>query len=113
MEQVLGNLLTNAARYTPDGGHVALTVESEGADSIMRVEDDGIGIAQEMLSRIVLPFTQAESLPNRRYGGLGIGLTVVRTLVELHGSSVEARSAGLNQGKASSSSVWQRSATRR
>jgi two-component system, chemotaxis family, CheB/CheR fusion protein len=64
----------------------------------VRVEDDGIGIAQEMLSCIFLPFTQAESLPNRRYGGLGIGFTVVRTLVELHGGSVDARSAGLNQG---------------
>jgi signal transduction histidine kinase len=52
LEQVLGNLLTNAARYTPDGGHIALTVESEGADSIVSVEDDGIGIAQEMLSCI-------------------------------------------------------------
>jgi two-component system CheB/CheR fusion protein len=98
LEQVLTNVLTNAARYTLDGGHIGLSVESAGGDAILRVKDDGIGIPSEMLSRIFIPFTQVESSTSRGSGGLGIGLAVVRMLVELHGGSVDARSPGLGQG---------------
>jgi two-component system CheB/CheR fusion protein len=96
--QVLANLLHNAAKYTEPAGRVWLTVEREGSEVVLRVGDTGIGIPAHMLSSIFDLFTQADSAAGRAQGGLGIGLTLVRRLVEMHGGSVQAFSAGINQG---------------
>src|SRR5262249_6148176 len=87
LQQVVGNLLTNAAKYTDPGGHIRLTARPEGAEIVLRVRDTGIGIAPEMLPRVFDLFVQAERRLDRSQGGLGIGLTLVRRLVELHGGS--------------------------
>lgn len=92
LEQVLVNLLTNAAKYTDDGGHVWLTVKQEDEACVVRVRDTGVGIAAELLPRIFDLFTQAERLMDRSEGGLGIGLCLVQRLVELHGGTVQASS---------------------
>ena len=93
LEQVVVNLLTNAAKYTDQGGHVWLTVQQEGEEAMLRVRDTGIGIAPEVLPRIFDLFTQAERSLDRAQGGLGIGLALVQRLVEMHGGSVAASSA--------------------
>jgi signal transduction histidine kinase/CheY-like chemotaxis protein len=98
LEQVLSNLLTNAIKYTPTGGHVDVTVELDGGDAVLRVKDDGIGIDPAMTGAIFDLFTQAPSSLDRSDGGLGLGLTLVRTLVQLHGGSVKARSEGVGRG---------------
>jgi signal transduction histidine kinase/DNA-binding response OmpR family regulator len=98
LSQVLGNLLNNAAKFTEEGGQVSLTVDRDGADVVVRVKDTGIGIPPEMLSYIFDLFTQVERSLDRSQGGLGIGLTLVRRLVELHQGSVHVTSAGPNQG---------------
>jgi PAS domain S-box-containing protein len=97
LEQVLVNLLNNAAKYTDDGGHLWLTVQQEDAACVLRVRDTGIGITPELLPRIFDLFTQAARSLARSQGGLGIGLTLVHRLVEMHGGTVEAYSA-LGQG---------------
>ena len=104
LEQVLVNLLTNAAKYTDEGGHIWLSVEAADAAEaaavpmvVIRVRDTGIGIAPELLPRIFDLFTQADRSLDRSQGGLGIGLCLVQRLVELHGGSVEAHSV-LGQG---------------
>ena len=97
LEQVLVNLLTNAAKYTDEGGHIWLTVRQEGDAAVLRVRDTGIGIAPELLPRVFDLFTQAERALDRSQGGLGIGLSLVQRLVELHGGTVEASSV-LGQG---------------
>jgi PAS domain S-box-containing protein len=97
LEQVVVNLLTNAAKYTEEGGHVWLTVQQEGDACVLRVRDTGTGIAPELLPRIFELFTQAERSLGRSQGGLGIGLALVQRLTELHGGTVEAYSA-LGQG---------------
>lgn len=96
--QVLGNLLNNAAKYTPKGGSMWLTATREGSELVLRVRDTGLGIPTEILPFVFDLFTQAERTLDRSQGGLGIGLTVVRRLVELHGGSVCATSAGPGQG---------------
>jgi CheY-like chemotaxis protein/two-component sensor histidine kinase len=93
LEQVIVNLLTNAAKYTDDGGHIWLTVQEEGEDCVLRVRDTGVGITPELLPRIFDLFTQAERSLDRSQGGLGIGLALVQRLVELHGGKVEAHSS--------------------
>jgi signal transduction histidine kinase/CheY-like chemotaxis protein len=99
MEQVFGNLLNNASKFSSEKGRVWVSVEADSADSvIVRVRDDGIGIAPEMLPRVFDLFAQADRSPARARGGLGIGLTIVQRIVQLHGGRVEARSAGLDQG---------------
>jgi signal transduction histidine kinase/DNA-binding response OmpR family regulator len=98
LAQVLANLLNNAAKFTPEGGRIALSLESTSAEAVFRVRDTGVGIAPEMLARVFDLFTQADQSLDRSQGGLGIGLTLVRRLVELHGGSVRACSAGANQG---------------
>jgi CheY-like chemotaxis protein len=98
LEQVLANLLDNAAKFTEPGGRIGLTAEQEPLAAVLRVWDTGIGMTQEMLARAFDLFTQAEQLPNRCHGGLGIGLTMVRQLVEMHGGQVSAHSAGLGLG---------------
>jgi PAS domain S-box-containing protein len=96
--QVLSNLLNNAAKYTPSGGCVELTAESSADELVIRVTDNGIGIPREMLSRVFDMFTQVDQSRTRARGGLGIGLSLVRTLVELHGGQVAAQSAGPGLG---------------
>jgi len=98
LAQVVGNLLSNASRYSAPGTAVALTVSREGDEAVVRVRDDGIGIAPEMLPRVFDPFVQAEPSPASRPGGLGLGLTLARQLTAVHGGRVEASSAGLGQG---------------
>jgi PAS domain S-box-containing protein len=98
LEQVVTNLLTNALRYTPAGGSVRVTLAAEGACAVLTVADSGIGIAPAMLERVFELFVQGERGIERRQGGLGIGLTLVRRLVELHGGSCTAHSAGPDQG---------------
>ena len=97
LEQVVVNLLTNAAKYTDEGGRIWLSVEQAGETAVMRVRDSGIGIAPELLPRVFDLFTQAERSLERSQGGLGIGLCLVQRLVELHGGTVEAHSV-LGQG---------------
>jgi PAS domain S-box-containing protein len=98
LEQILANLLNNAAKYTDPGGHVSLTAEQTGGEVVLRVRDTGIGIAPDMLPRIFGLFVQAERRLDRARGGVGIGLTLVKRLVEMHGGTVEADSAGPGRG---------------
>ena len=98
LSQVLTNLLQNAAKYTEPGGNIELIVESDQDSVLFRVRDDGAGLSPQMLKRVFDLFMQVEQTLDRARGGLGIGLTLVRTLVELHGGSVSAHSAGLGHG---------------
>jgi PAS domain S-box-containing protein len=98
LAQVIMNLLSNAAKYTPEGGHITLSAERNDEKVTLRVTDNGIGIAPEKLSQIFDMFYQANRTYEQSQGGLGIGLTLVRRLVEMHGGRVEVHSRGLNQG---------------
>jgi PAS domain S-box-containing protein len=98
LAQVFLNLLNNAAKYTKRGGHIWLTAEQEGSDAVVSVRDNGIGIPGDMLARIFDMFTQVDRSLERSQGGLGIGLTLVRRLVDLHDGSIEAHSNGLDAG---------------
>jgi signal transduction histidine kinase len=98
LEQILVNLLTNAGKYTDPGGHVAVELRVHDDIAELRVRDDGIGMANETIAHVFDLFSQAERGLDRAQGVLGIGLTVVRSLVELHGGTIEARSAGEGQG---------------
>jgi signal transduction histidine kinase len=98
LEQVVNNLLTNALKYTPPGGRAAVQVRREGPDAVVSVADTGVGMDAEILPRVFDLFTQGENALDRAHGGLGIGLTLVRSLVELHGGAVSAESPGRGQG---------------
>jgi signal transduction histidine kinase len=98
LEQVLANLLTNACKYTDRGGRIDLIAAREGDEVIIRVRDTGIGLAPEALSGLFTLFTQVEANHERSGGGLGIGLSLVKSLVELHGGSISARSDGPGHG---------------
>jgi CheY-like chemotaxis protein len=98
LEQIMVNLLNNAIKYTPARGHVEVRVLARAHEVELRVHDDGVGIAPEMLPRVFELFAQAEGTLDRAKGGMGIGLTLVQSLVRLHGGSIEAKSAGLGQG---------------
>jgi signal transduction histidine kinase len=98
LEQVVCNLLNNAAKYVPDGGHVRLSVRREGAEVVVRVSDDGIGISADLLPRVFDLFAQGDRSLARSEGGLGIGLTLVKSLAEMHDGSAEARSEGPGKG---------------
>jgi CheY-like chemotaxis protein len=98
LEQVLVNLVSNAAKYTPAGGRIEVSAERSGEEILLRVGDNGIGIAPDMLPRVFDMFAQANRSLDRAQGGLGLGLALVRRLVELHGGRVEARSDGCGQG---------------
>jgi signal transduction histidine kinase len=104
LEQVVSNLLRNAVKFTEPGGHIELAVRREGSRAVVRVRDDGIGIPAVLLARVFDLFAQGEQGLDRSGAGLGIGLTLVRSLVEIHGGSVEARSEGPGQG--SEFEVW-------
>ena len=98
LEQMLGNLIHNAMKYTPDGGSIRVIVEAVGSSARLRVIDDGRGLAPESIEHIFEPFTQVDSSIDRRMGGLGVGLPLVRGLASLHGGTVEAKSEGLGRG---------------
>ncbi len=98
LAQVIGNLLNNACKFTDRGGRIALVVERDGEKAVVRVRDSGVGIAADQFSRIFEMFTQIDTSLERSRGGLGLGLTLVKSLVELHGGTVRASSAGINQG---------------
>lgn len=98
LTQVLSNLLSNAAKYTPPGGDISVHVSRESQQTVIRVRDNGAGISPELLPHIFDLFTQADRTVNRAQGGLGIGLTVVQRLVELHGGRVDAFSRGMGHG---------------
>jgi signal transduction histidine kinase len=98
LEQVLANLLTNACKYTAPGGQIRLLAAREGGDIVVHVRDNGIGIRPELLTVIFEMFAQGDRVPGRLLEGLGLGLSLVRSLVEMHGGTVVARSDGVGQG---------------
>ena len=98
LSQVLSNLLNNAAKFTPKSGRIGVSASLEGGTAVIRVRDTGVGIAPEQLARIFQIFSQAGSALDRSTGGLGIGLSLARSLVELHGGTIEARSEGRDKG---------------
>jgi len=98
LEQVVTNLLHNALKYTPHGGRVTVSLAAGGDQAVLRVRDNGVGIAPEMLSTVFETFAQAAASIDRSKGGLGLGLTLVRSLVQMHGGTVTAASAGPGQG---------------
>src|SRR5204863_1052268 len=98
LAQVIGNLLTNAAKYTPPGGSIRIDAEADGSDVRIIVRDNGMGIEPDMLPRIFDLFTQDRQAIDRAQGGLGLGLAIVRALVALHNGSVTAHSEGSGRG---------------
>jgi signal transduction histidine kinase/DNA-binding response OmpR family regulator len=98
LAQVVGNLLQNAAKYTEPGGTIEVEGRREGPNMVIRVKDNGRGIAPERLSSMFELFVQGDPVPDRSHGGLGIGLTLVRSLVQLHGGTVDAHSEGQGRG---------------
>ena len=100
LQQVFWNLLTNALKFTPKGGAVRLELERADSNVRLRISDTGLGIAPNFLPHVFDRFRQADSSSTRRHGGLGLGLALVKNLVELHGGTVRAESAGENQGAA-------------
>ncbi|HVS02557.1 MAG TPA: ATP-binding protein [Thermoanaerobaculia bacterium] len=98
LEQILTNLLSNANKYTEAGGEVTLTLETEDGQAVVRVADSGVGMTPELAGRVFDLFMQADQALDRSQGGLGIGLTLVRQLVAMHGGEVEASSPGPGQG---------------
>jgi CheY-like chemotaxis protein/two-component sensor histidine kinase len=98
LQQIVWNLLSNAIKFTPEGGQVSVRVRRAGADAEIAVADTGVGIRPDALPHIFDRFQQADQSITRRFGGLGLGLSIVKHLVELHGGSVTARSGGIGQG---------------
>jgi len=96
--QIVANLLNNAAKYTPEGGHIQVLAEREGDEAVIVVQDSGIGLSPEMLPRVFDMFAQVDRSMERAQGGLGIGLALVKRLVEMHGGSVHATSEGADRG---------------
>src|SRR5690606_14625715 len=98
LTQVLSHLINNAAKYTEPGGEIRVAVRLEGEEIEIDVSDTGIGIEPAMLPRVFELFVQGSQGADRPAGGLGLGLTLVRTLVDMHGGTVEARSPGIGRG---------------
>jgi CheY-like chemotaxis protein len=98
LTQVLGNLLDNAAKYTPEGGSIRVEAERDGRDVVIRVIDTGIGIVPDMQTQVFDMFAQAPGGQEMRQGGVGIGLAIARQLVQMHGGTLGAHSDGLGEG---------------
>jgi CheY-like chemotaxis protein len=98
LEEIFNNLISNALKYSPEGARVTVRTRRDGAHCVVEVADTGIGIAPEMLDQVFDLFAQADGSLDRSQGGLGIGLTLVRSLVQLHGGTITATSAGLGHG---------------
>ena len=100
LAQAIGNIVQNAMKFTPRGGRIAVEVgvDESRAEAVLTVHDTGAGIAQEMMPRLFEPFAQADRTLDRSQGGLGLGLAVVKGLVEMHGGSVTATSDGVGSG---------------
>ena len=98
LAQVVSNLLDNAAKYTPEGGGITLSTQIAGKDALLKVSDNGAGIRPELLPHVFDMFFQADKSLARRHSGMGIGLTLARRIVELHGGSIEAKSEGQGKG---------------
>jgi PAS domain S-box-containing protein len=98
LQQIVWNLLSNAIKFTPDGGEVEISLDQNGSNARVTVSDSGLGIRPDFLPRIFDRFSQADASTTRAFGGLGLGLAIVRHLVELHGGTVEAFSPGVQQG---------------
>jgi signal transduction histidine kinase len=99
LDQVLSNLIGNAVKFTPKGGKISIVTRNEESDRlVIEVSDTGIGIPADALSRIFSPFDQGDSSIHRRYGGLGLGLSIARTLTKAHGGTLEATSEGIEKG---------------
>ena len=98
LQQVFSNLLSNAIKFTPEGGEVALTLDSAEECVVVQIRDTGIGIEPEFLPRAFEPFVQADTSNTRSYPGLGLGLAIVRHLVELHGGQIGVKSEGRGHG---------------
>ena len=98
LAQVIGNLVTNSAKYTEANGRIWLTAQRDGDQAVLRVRDNGIGIAPDMLPHVFELFVQVDHASTKAQGGLGIGLTLVKNIAQLHGGTVEARSDGLGKG---------------
>src|SRR5262249_28185233 len=98
LAQVVSNLLNNAAKYTPEGGNIELSVASDDTEVVIRVVDDGVGISREVLPELFQLFAQVNRTRDRAQGGLGIGLSLVMNLVQMHGGKVDATSEGLGRG---------------
>jgi signal transduction histidine kinase len=98
LEQVFVNLLANAAKYTPEGGDIEVRASMEQDEALVHVMDNGVGIPKEMQPHVFELFTQVATNMDRAGGGLGIGLSLVKNLVELHGGSVQVRSEGPGRG---------------
>jgi CheY-like chemotaxis protein len=98
MEQIVANLLGNAIKFTPQGGRIEVTVTREADDAVLRVQDSGVGIAADLLPRVFDVFVQGDRTIDRPIGGLGVGLTLVRRLTEMHCGTVAATSEGLGRG---------------
>ncbi len=96
--QIVANVIGNAIKYTPEGGHVVVTVERDGENACVRVTDDGVGIAPDRIGTIFELFAQAENAIGRAQGGMGIGLALVRSLLHLHGGDISAKSDGVGHG---------------
>ncbi len=98
LEQIFTNLLTNAIKYTPAGGQIWVTAEARGGEAIVSIRDSGVGIAPEFLPRVFEPFSQSDRTHEMQAKGLGIGLALVRRLLEMHGGTIEAHSDGPGRG---------------
>ncbi|MET0661275.1 MAG: ATP-binding protein, partial [Steroidobacteraceae bacterium] len=98
LSQIVSNLLSNASKYTPDGGRIELRLRREAGNAVIQVVDSGIGIPQGDLTRVFELFSQVRTHQGRAEGGLGIGLSLVKSLVAMHGGAVEASSSGLEEG---------------
>ena len=98
IQQVMVNLLVNAARYTPPGGRISLSVAAEGEEGVVRIQDTGAGIPPEQLAEIFELFTQVHPENVESRAGMGIGLALARELVALHGGTIQARSEGIGKG---------------
>src|SRR6185369_15644202 len=99
LQQVMWNLLVNAIKFTPAGGHVWVTTDSPEPGTVrVRVRDDGVGIESDFLPHVFERFRQADGSATRQYGGLGIGLSLVHSLIEAHGGTVEVDSPGIGHG---------------